>query len=277
MNRREFIALLGSTLVALSRTVRAEQAPKVARIGYLYPGSQAAIAGRTEAMLNGLRDLGYIEGRNLVVERRYGEWKLERLRDLADELVALKVDVIVAAATAAARAAKQATSTIPIVAVSMGDPVGDDLVASLGSPGGNLTGNTFLGPELVAKRLQLFRDAVPGFSRLAALWHPGAYGEATMAGILKETESAAARSGVQLQLVGVAEPHALDNAFSAAVGERADALIVLHHQYAGAGPAQPTLSGRAHVSGGGMMVTGGKSSQSSQGARPLVEQWIAAC
>ncbi len=227
MNRREFIALLGSTLVALSRTVRAEQAPKVARIGYLYPGSQAAIAGRTEAMLNGLRDLGYIEGRNLVVERRYGEWKLERLRDLADELVALKVDVSVAAATPAARAAKQATSTIPIVAVSMGDPVGDDLVASLGSPGGNLTGNTFLGPELVAKRLQLFRDAVPGFSRLAALWHPGAYGEATIASILKETETASARSGVQLQLVGVAGPHALDDAFSAVIGERADALIVL--------------------------------------------------
>ena len=202
MRRREFIALTGSALVALSRTVRGEQAPKVARIGYLYPGSQAAIAGRTEAMLNGLRDLGYIEGRNLVVERRYGEWKLERLRDLADELVALKVDVIVAAATPAARAAKQATSTIPIVAVSMGDPVGDDLVASLGSPGGNLTGNTFLGPELVAKRLQLFRDAVPGFSRLAALWHPGAYGEATIASILKETETASARSGVQLQLVG---------------------------------------------------------------------------
>jgi putative tryptophan/tyrosine transport system substrate-binding protein len=221
------MALMGGALIALSRTARAEQVPKVARIGYLYPGSQAAIAGRTEAMLNGLRDLGYIEGRNLVVERRYGEWKLDRLRDLADELVALKVDVIVAAATPAARAAKEATSTIPIVAVSMGDPVGDDLVASLGSPGGNLTGNTFLGPELVAKRLQLFRDAVPGFSRLAALWHPGAYGEATMAGILKETETAAARSGVQLQLVGVAEPHALEHAFSAAIGERADALIVL--------------------------------------------------
>jgi putative ABC transport system substrate-binding protein len=227
MRRREFMALMGGALIALSRTARAEQVPKVARIGYLYPGSQAAIAGRTEAMLNGLRDLGYIEGRNLVVERRYGEWKLDRLRDLADELVALKVDVIVAAATPAARAAKEATSTIPIVAVSMGDPVGDDLVASLGSPGGNLTGNTFLGPELVAKRLQLFRDAVPGFSRLAALWHPGAYGEATMAGILKETETAAARSGVQLQLVGVAEPHALEHAFSAAIGERADALIVL--------------------------------------------------
>jgi putative tryptophan/tyrosine transport system substrate-binding protein len=91
-------------------------------------------------MMNGLRDLGYIEGRNLVVERRYGEWKLERLRDLANELVALKVDVIVAASTPAARAAKQATTTIPIVAVSMGDPVGDDLVASLGSPGGTSPG-----------------------------------------------------------------------------------------------------------------------------------------
>jgi putative ABC transport system substrate-binding protein len=103
-------------------------------------------------MLNGLRELGYTEGRNIVIERRYGEWKLDRLRDLADELVALKVDVIVAGATPAARATKQATRTIPIVAVSMGDPVRDELVASLGSPGGNVTGNTFLGPELVAKR-----------------------------------------------------------------------------------------------------------------------------
>jgi putative tryptophan/tyrosine transport system substrate-binding protein len=227
MRRREFIGLLGSGFFALSRAASAEQAAKIARIGYLYPGTQTAIATRNEAMMNGLRDLGYIEGRNLVVERRYGEWKLERLRDLANELVALKVDVIVAASTPAARAAKQATTTIPIVAVSMGDPVGDDLVASLGSPGGNVTGNTFLGPELVAKRLQLFRDAVPGFSRLAALWHPGAYGEATMASILKETETATARSGVQLQLVGVAGPQALDHAFSATIRQQADALIVL--------------------------------------------------
>src|SRR6266487_5707559 len=198
MRRREFIALTGSALVALSRTVRGEQAPKVARIGYLYPGSQAAIAGRTEAMLNGLRDLGYIEGRNLVVERRYGEWKLERLRDLADELVALKVDVIVAAATPAARAAKQATSTIPIVAISMGDPVNDELVASLGSPGGNITGTTFLGPELVAKRFGLLKAALPGVSRVAALWHPGAYGDRTMKGFLNDTKLAARTLGVQL-------------------------------------------------------------------------------
>jgi putative ABC transport system substrate-binding protein len=225
--RREFIALVGGGLIALSRAARAEQAPKVARIGYLYPGSQAAVAGRAEAMLNGLRELGYIEGTNMVIQRRYGEWKRDRLRDLANELVALKVDVIVAQATPAARAAKQATSTIPIVAVSMGDPVGDELVASLGSPGGNVTGKTFLGPELVAKRLQLFRDAVPGFSRLAALWHPGAYGEGTMASILKETEIATARSGVQLQLVEASGPNDFDNAFSAMTSGHADALIVL--------------------------------------------------
>ena len=109
----------------------------------------------------------------------------------------------------------------------MGDPVGDELVASLGSPGGNVTGNTFLGPELVAKRLQLLRDAVPGFSRLAAIWHPGAYGERTMQGFLKETEATARKLGIQLQLVQALYAAEFENAFSAMTRWNADALIVL--------------------------------------------------
>src|SRR6266566_492525 len=217
MRRREFFGLLGGA-ITWPLAADAQQPGKMPRIGILNNGPAAV----SSPLLQGLHALGYTEGQNLTIEVRFADWNLERLRDLADELVALKVDVIVAAATPAARAAKQATSTIPIVAVSMGDPVEDDLVASLGSPGGNLTGNTFLGPELVAKRLQLFRDAVPGFSRLAALWHPGAYGEATIASILKETETASARSGVQLQFVGVAGPHGLHTAFTAVVGARAD-------------------------------------------------------
>jgi putative ABC transport system substrate-binding protein len=225
MNRREFIAMLGGGLIALPRAARGEQAPTVRRIGFLYPGLQTT--SRIEVMLNGLRELGYTEGRNIVIERRYAEWKWDRLRDLADELVALKVDVIVAGSTPATRAAKQATGTIPIVAVAMGDPVGDELVASLGSPGGNITGNTFLGPELVGKRLQLFKEAVPGFSRLAALWHPGAYGEHTMAGLLKDTEVAARSLGVQLQLVQSLGPNDFDNAFSAMTEGHADALVTL--------------------------------------------------
>jgi putative ABC transport system substrate-binding protein len=166
-------------------------------------------------------------GRRGGVPRSPGGLSLNRLPDLAAELVTLKVDVVVAGATPAARAAKQATSTIPIVAVAMGDPVADELVASLGSPGGNVTGNTFLGPELVAKRLQLFRDAVPGFSRLAAIWHPGAYGERTMRGFLKETEATARKLGIELQLVQALSAADLENAFSAMTRWNADALIVL--------------------------------------------------
>ena len=183
MRRREFIAVVAGAL-SWPVAADAQQTGKMPRIGILNNGSAAS---RTNSPLfQGLRELGYTEGQNLAIEFRFADWQLDRLPALAAELVALRVDVIVAGATPVARAAKQATRSIPIVAVSMGDPVGDELVASLGSPGGNVTGNTFLGPELVAKRLQLFRDAVPGFSRLAAIWHPGAYGERTMQGFLKE-------------------------------------------------------------------------------------------
>ncbi len=156
-------------------------------------------------------------------DARFAGWNLDRLPDLAAELVALKVDVIVAAATPAARAAKQATSTIPIVAISMGDPVNDELVASLGSPGGNITGTTFLGPELVAKRFGLLKAALPGVSRVAALWHPGAYGDRTMKGFLNETKVAARTLGVQLQFVQTLGPEDFDAGFSAMAGGNADA------------------------------------------------------
>ena len=225
MRRREFIALLGGAAVAWPLAARAQQAGKMPRIGILNNGS-AALYSRTNPFFEGLRELGYKEGENLAIEFRFADWELNRLPDLAAELVALKVDVIVAGATPAARAAKQATSTIPIVAVAMGDPVGDELVTNLGSPGGNVTGNTFLGPELVAKRLQLFKDAVPGFSRLAAIWHPGAYGERTMRNMIRETETAARTLGVHLGLVAVQGPDELDRAFFTIAEERADALIV---------------------------------------------------
>jgi putative tryptophan/tyrosine transport system substrate-binding protein len=133
-------------------------------------------------------------------------------------------DVLIA--KPAARAAKQATSTIPIVGVSMGDPVADELVASLASPGGNVTGTTFLGPELVAKRF-LLKQALPGISRVTALWHPGAYGERTMVAFLKEAEAAAQNLKIQLQFVKVQSPHGFENAFSAMDASNAEALIVL--------------------------------------------------
>jgi putative ABC transport system substrate-binding protein len=141
-------------------------------------------------------------------------------------LVERQVDLIVAQSTTAARSAKQATSLIPIVAIGMADPVEDELVASLARPGGNVTGTTFLGPELVAKRLQLLREAVPQLSRVAVLWHPRAYTDRTMAGMLKEIESAAQTLGIQLQLVPAASPHDIADAFPAMIKERAAALTV---------------------------------------------------
>ncbi len=207
----------------------AQQARKVHRIGILLsgPAEQQPIRAVLDAFRQGLRELGYVEGQNIVIEYRSTQGRVERFLDLAAELGRLKVDLILAGPTPAASAAKQATSTIPIVAAAMGDPVEDGLVASLARPGGNITGLTYLGPELVAKRLQLLKEAVPGVSRVATLWHPGAYGERTMRGMLKETEVAARALGVQLQLVEVRGPNDFDKAFSAMTRERAGALIQL--------------------------------------------------
>jgi putative ABC transport system substrate-binding protein len=152
--------------------------------------------------------------------------KVERFPVLARELVRLKVDLIVASNSLAARAAQQATTTIPIVVPVMGDPVGDGLVASLARPGGNITGLTFLGPQLVPKRLALLKEALPAASQVAALWHPGAYGQRTMTDMMDGAEEAALKLGVHLRLVDVHVPDDLDQAFSAVVGERADALLI---------------------------------------------------
>jgi len=184
MRRRAFITLLGGAAVAWPLAARAQQGTKIPRIGLLSPGrSEGPDASRVtlNALVAGLRELGYTEGQNIVIERRFGESNLDRLREVAAELVGSKVDVIVALSTTAARPAKQATSVIPIVAIGMADPVEDDLVSSLARPGGNVTGTTFLGPDLVAKRLQLLKEAAPQLIRVAVLWHPRAYGERTMA------------------------------------------------------------------------------------------------
>jgi len=204
------------------------QPPKVARIGYLVTGSLESPEAQVilNAFRQGLRERGYVEGQNILIEYRGADGKIERLPGLATELTRLKVDLILAGATPAARAAQQATTTIPIVASAMGDPVGDGLVASLGRPGGNVTGTTFLGPELVPKRLELLKEALPKVSRVAALWHPGAFGDRTTSDMLKETEIAARALGVHRQLVEVRSPADLDRAFSMMVRDRADALLV---------------------------------------------------
>jgi putative ABC transport system substrate-binding protein len=205
----------------------AQQAAKVARIGYLVPNPAADNPHLREAFLQGLRDLGYVEGRNLVIDYRYAEGRFERLPVLAAELVALKVDVIVAGPTPAALAAKHATRTIPIVFASGGDPVTDGLVTSLARPGGNVTGLSGLSPDLVGKWLEQLKRAVPGASRVAALWQPGAVGELTEKSMLKGAERAARALRMRLQVVEARGPEDFDRAFSDMARARAGALTVL--------------------------------------------------
>jgi putative ABC transport system substrate-binding protein len=174
-----------------------------------------------------LRDLGYVEGRNLVIDYRDAEGKLERLPALAAELVALKVDVIVAGNTLAALAAKQATKAIPIVFATSVDPVTSGLVTSFARPGGNVTGLSNLFPELVGKCLEQLTQAVPGVSRAAVLWHPGAFGERTDKDLLKEAEVAVRALGVRLQFVEVRGREDFERAFLDITGARADGLTVL--------------------------------------------------
>jgi putative ABC transport system substrate-binding protein len=226
MNRRAFVAG-GVALLAAPRGGEAQQAAKVARLGYLGTGSLESpeIQANLNAFRQGLSDLGYVEGPGIHIEYRTADGKLEQLAALATELVRLKVDIIVAAATPAARAAQQATTTIPVVAVAMGDPVRDGLVASLARPGANITGSTFLGPELVPKRLEILKEAIPKISRAAALWHPGAFSERTTQDMLKETERVARALGVHLQLVEARRADEFDRAFTAMTNARADALV----------------------------------------------------
>jgi putative ABC transport system substrate-binding protein len=228
VDRRTFIGALTGGLLAAPLVAEAQQAGKVWRIGWLLTGSLESPETQLlrDAFREGLRERGYIEGQNIVIEYRPADGRIERFPRLASELVRLKLDLIVAANTPAARAAQQATTTIPIVVPVMGDPVGDGLVASLARPGGNITGLTFLGPELVPKRVGLLKEALPRVSRVAALWHPGGYSEGTTRDMVKQTEAAAHTLGVQLQLVGVRGPDELDRAFSTMTREHADALIV---------------------------------------------------
>jgi putative ABC transport system substrate-binding protein len=226
MERRAFIAMLTGGLVAAPRASEAQQAAKVPRIGYL-TGNRATNPHLHEAFRQGLRDLGYVEGHNVVIEYRDAEGKVERLPALAAELVALKVDVIVVPNTPAALAAKQATRTLPIVVAFAVDPVTDGLVTSLARPGGNVTGLSTQAPELVGKRLELLTQAVPGVTRVAVLWQPGGVGERTEKDILTSAEVAGRALGLRLQFVEARGPADVDRAFSDMTRARAGALTVL--------------------------------------------------
>ena len=223
--RRDILRLLGCALAAWPLAANAQQKGRLPLIGVLSPGSTDPPGA--VGFYEGLRELGYTEGLNIAIEHRYGDWNTDRFQQLAADLVRLKVDVIVVMSTSPARAAKQATSIVPIVVAGMADPVGDELIVSLARPGGNITGNTFLGPELITKRFGLLKDAIPGLSRVAALWHPSAYGKRTMEGMVRETESAAQAFRLQLQLVPAVGPGDLDGAFVTMTRERAEAVILL--------------------------------------------------
>jgi ABC-type uncharacterized transport system substrate-binding protein len=227
ITRRAFLGTLAGGLLAAPLTVEAQPAAKTPRIGYLAP-SLSSNPGLHEAFRLGLRDLGYVEGKNVLIEYRDAEGKDERLPALTAELAALKVDVIVTnGGTLAALAAQRATSIIPIVFVAAGEPVSSGLVTSLARPGGNVTGLSLLFPELIGKCLELLKQAVPGASRIAVLQQRTAVPERTQARIVGEAEVAARALGVRPHFVWVQGPADIDRAFSEATKAHAGALAVL--------------------------------------------------
>jgi putative ABC transport system substrate-binding protein len=200
------------------------QQPKLPRIGFLFGASPSANAGRIEAFRQGLRELGYIEGKNIVIDVRYAEGKLDHLPGLAAELVRLNVDLIVTVGPSVTRPVKDVTNTIPIVMAIDSDPVGSGFVTSLARPGGNITGLSSLSPELSGKRLELLKETVPRLSRVAVLENPGNTATALN---FKEAEVTARAYGLQIQSLEVRGPNDLDSAFSAMTKGRADALLPL--------------------------------------------------
>jgi putative ABC transport system substrate-binding protein len=201
---------------------QAQQPKKVHRIGFLSAASASAVAGRLDAFQQGLTELGYIEGKNIVVEYRYADGKADRLPALAAELVGAELDLIVAATTPGVLAVKKASATVPIVFVDISDPVANGLVASLARPGGNITGLTIFGPELSGKRLELLKEAAPNVARVALLWNSANPANELM---WKETQAVAHELRVQLQSLEVRSSNDFDSAFEAALREHAQALI----------------------------------------------------
>jgi putative ABC transport system substrate-binding protein len=216
--------LLCATLLTFGSPVHAQQPAKVPRIGFLIAASTSANTARNDAFRHGLREVGYVEGKNIIIEWRSAEGKADRLPGLAAELVRLKVDIIVSGGPSTTRAAKEATSTIPIVMAQDPDPVGSGFVASLARPGGNITGLATLTPELSGKRLELLKEVVPKLSRVAVLGTSTRPGNAQE---LREVELAAGAFKVQLKYLDVLGPKDIETAFRAASQRQADALLVL--------------------------------------------------
>jgi len=255
----------GALVLAICTLAGAQQTGKVFRIGYLAGADLAANKARVEALRKGLRDLGYVEGKNVAIEFRYAEVKFERLTAFAAELVGLKVDVIVTVGGDATRAAKEATKTIPIVMAQESDPLGSGFIASLAHPGGNITGVSNLSPEVSGKRLELLKEIVPRLSRVAVFGTLTAVGGASL--YMKETELAAGTFKVQLQYLDLQESKDIEGAFRAAKTAHADAALMFggnvlnsHRtqivELAAANKLPATYNAPEFVDAGGLMTYG---------------------
>ena len=224
MSKKIILTMLANVIRALVNLSEAQQPKKVPRIGYLAFASLGALSSRIEFFRQGLREVGYVEGKNIIIEFRSAEEKRDRLAAVAAELASFKVDIIVTPGAAGTRAAKDATSTIPIVMTQVGDPVRSGFVASLARPGGNITGLATLAPEISGKRLELLKEIVPQLSRVAV------FGTSTLPDSsqrLREAELAAKAFGVKLQYLDVLDPKDIETAFRAASAERAEAVLMI--------------------------------------------------
>ena len=254
------IWLLATVFLATASFAEAQQAKKIPRMGFLWD-SPAVFPDAIEAFRQGLRDLGYVEGRTIAIEYRWAEGKPERMREFAEELVRLKVDLIVAPSSIYVEAAKRATPTIPILFVSHADPIASGHVASLARPGGNITGFSLMMTETNAKGMELLKEAVPGLSRVAVIWYPATPSHGPG---LKAVEVAGRDLGLRVQTVAVRSATEFDSAFSAISRERAGAVLVLSTPVFIAGATRlaelalthklPSMFGpRHHVEAGGLM------------------------
>jgi ABC-type uncharacterized transport system substrate-binding protein len=284
VNRRQFIAGATAFFSARPPTVAAQPAGKVVRIGILgnLPRTEAQGADLWGAFVQGLRELGYVEGQNLTIEERSTEGRYERLPALAGELVRLKVDVIVVPAGQNARAAQQVTRTIPIVAASLSDPVVAGLATSLAHPGGNVTGLSFAGPELAGKQVELLKEMRPRLSRVAVLTNPS---NASHASWVQEASAATRSLRLRLQPLAARRADEFDNAFAALTSQRAgallvvpDALFLLHRARIADLAAKrriPAMYGlREHVDAGGLVFYGASLRDSFRRAAIYVDKII---
>jgi putative ABC transport system substrate-binding protein len=224
MSRNMIVFVQSIVILASTHLAEAQQPTKIPRIGFLGATSPSVELARIEAFRQGLRELGYVEGKSIVIEWRWAEGKFDRLPELAAELVRLKVEVIVTGGSTSTGAAKKVTTTVPIVMAQVNDPVGSGFVASLARPGGNMTGLATLAPEISGKQLELLKEIVPKLSRVAVLGTSTAPGNAQA---LKETELPARAFKIQLQYLDILVPKDIETAFREASKGRADAVLVL--------------------------------------------------